>query len=59
MIDKHLAFCYNVHKLKRKNVMNEKHVVTKNANNTEKDITLNEKVQRVLEQIRKENRGEN
>ena len=24
--------------------MNEKHVVTKNANNTEKDITLNEKV---------------
>ena len=45
--------------LKRKNFMNEKHVVTKNANNTEKDITLNEKVQRVLEQIRKENRGDN
>ena len=39
--------------------MNEKHVVTKNANNIEKDITLNEKVQRVMEQIRKENRGEN
>jgi hypothetical protein len=39
--------------------MNEKHVVTKNANKIEKDITLNEKVQRVLEQIRKENRGDN
>ena len=39
--------------------MNEKHVVTKNANNTEKDITLNGKVQRVMEQICKENRGEN
>lgn len=39
--------------------MNEKHVVTKNANNIEKDITLNKKVQRVLEQIRKENRGDN
>ena len=59
MIDKRLTFCYNVHKLKRKNVMNEKHVVTKNANNTEKDITLNGKVQRIMEQIRKENRGEN
>ena len=45
--------------LKRKNFMNEKHVVIKNANNIEKDITLNEKVQRVLEQIRKENRGDN
>lgn len=43
----------------KENVMNEKHVVTKNANNTEKDIMLNGKVQRVLEQIRKENRGEN
>ena len=59
MIDKHLTFCYNVHIIKKKNFMNEKHVVTKNANNTEKDITLNEKVQRVLEQIRKENRGDN
>ena len=39
--------------------MNEKHVVTKNANNIEKDITLKEKMQRVMEQIRKENRGEN
>ena len=39
--------------------MNEKHVVTKNANNIEKDIMLNGKVQRVMEQIRKENRGEN
>jgi hypothetical protein len=39
--------------------MNEKHVATKNANKIEKDITLNEKVQRVLEQIRKENRGDN
>ena len=39
--------------------MNEKHVVTKNANNTEKDITLNGKVQRIMEQIRKKNRGDN
>ncbi len=39
--------------------MKETHVITKIATKNEQSVTLNEKVQRVLEQIRKENRGEN
>lgn len=39
--------------------MKETHMITKIATKNEQSVTSNEKVQRVLEQIRKENRGKN